>query len=158
MGARIDDLLARYDDDSGEEPGQRDAEILRSLPGVGRLVLATLLSEAHDPIRRRDVGALRAHSGVAPVTKRSGKGIIVTRRRAANKRLVNALAYWAGAALRNDPTSRAKYDALRARGHGHVRALRSVGDRLIYVACAMLASQTLFDPSLRSRGQWREAS
>lgn len=158
VGARIDDLLARYDDDSAEEPGQRDAEILRSIPGVGRLVLATLLSEAHDPIRRRDYQALRAHSGVAPVTRRSGKGIIVTRRRAANQRLVNALAYWAVAALRNDSASRAKYDALRARGHGHMRALRSVADRLIYVACAMLANQTPFDPSLRSRGQWQEAS
>ena len=37
-----------------------------------------------------------------------------------------------------DPASRAKYAALRARGHGHARALRSVADRPIAVACAML--------------------
>jgi transposase len=31
---------------SGQEPEPRDVTILRSLPGVGRIVLATLLAEA----------------------------------------------------------------------------------------------------------------
>jgi len=31
-----------------------------------------------------------------------------------------------------------------------MRALRSVGDRLLGVACAMLESQTLFDPGRRT--------
>ena len=52
-----------------------------------------------------------------------------------------------------DPVSRAKYDALRLRGHGHVRALRSVADRLLYVACAMLEEQTPYDPDRRGRGR-----
>ena len=34
--------------------GPSDAAILSSLPGVGRIVLATLLTEAHDPLKRRD--------------------------------------------------------------------------------------------------------
>ncbi|WP_373562082.1 transposase, partial [Sphingobium sp. IP1] len=40
--------------------------ILRSLPGVGRIVLATLLAEASDALQRRDYHALRCLSGVAP--------------------------------------------------------------------------------------------
>jgi len=60
---------------------------------------------------------------------------------------MNAAFYWAQTATQRDPTSRAKYAALRARGHGHARALRSVVDRLLYVACAMLENRTLFDPS-----------
>ena len=36
---------------SGQEPEQRDVTILRSLPGVGRIVLATLLAEAAEPLR-----------------------------------------------------------------------------------------------------------
>jgi hypothetical protein len=32
------------------------------------------------------------------------------------------------------------------RGHSHGRALRSVADRLLAVACAMLGQQTMFDP------------
>ena len=58
---------------------------------------------------------------------------------------------WAQTATQCDPTSRAKYQALRARGHGHARALRSVVDRLLYVACAMLENRTLFDPSFTEK-------
>ena len=83
---------------------------------------------------------------MAPVTRRSGKGITVTRRRAMHKRLNQALYHWARTAIQCDPVSRAKYDALRKRGHRHARALRSVGDRLLAVACAMLRSQTLYSP------------
>src|SRR4051794_4484859 len=50
-----------------------DAAILHSLPGVGLVTLATLLTEAAGPLARRDYAALRTLSGVAPVTKRSGK-------------------------------------------------------------------------------------
>jgi transposase len=136
---------------AGQRQGQRDVAILDSLPGVGRIILATLLTEAPEALQRRDYHALRTLSGAAPVTRRSGKSCIVVRRYACNKRLRNALYNWALAAIQRDATSRAKYDALRARGHGHARALRSVGDRLLYVACAMLKSGTLFDPSLASR-------
>jgi len=40
---------------------------------------------------------------------------------------------------------------LRARGHSHARALRSVVDRLLYVACAILEKGTLFDPSFAEK-------
>jgi hypothetical protein len=38
---------------------QRDVTILRSLPGVGRIVLATLVAEAQDALQRRNYHALR---------------------------------------------------------------------------------------------------
>ncbi|MCY4327153.1 MAG: IS110 family transposase, partial [Rhodobacteraceae bacterium] len=126
---------------------QRDVDILSSLPGVGRTVLATLLAEAYDPLQRRDYQALRCLSGVAPVTRRSGKSLNVVRRLAAHNRLRCALHHWAAVAVQHDTVSQAKYRALRDRGHGHARALRSVADRLLAVACAMLETQTLFDPS-----------
>ncbi len=140
-------LAANGDTGPGQNAEQRDVAILASLPGVGRIVLATLLAEAFDPLRRRDYHALRCLSGVAPVTKRSGKSKIVIRRLAAHRRLNNALYHGARVAVQRDPTSRAKYAALRKRGHGHARALRSVADRLLAVACAMLQQQTLFDPN-----------
>ncbi len=153
--AKIDRLTERLAD--GEEPvegqrkEQRDVTILRSLPGVGRIVLATLLAEAQDALRRRDYHALRCLSGVAPITKRSGKSKIVLMRQAAHVRLRNAVYHWARTAVQHDPRSRSKYAALRARGHGHGRALRSVGDRLLAVACAMLESRTLFNASLLAK-------
>ncbi|WP_164852588.1 transposase [Sinorhizobium meliloti] len=48
-------------------------EILASLPGTGRIVLAALLAEAFHALQRRDYAALRTLTGVAPVTKRSGQ-------------------------------------------------------------------------------------
>src|SRR5215469_15984335 len=79
------------------------------------------------------------------------KSCIVTRRLACNPRLQNALYHWARVAVQHDPRSRAKYAALRLRGHGHAPALRSVGDRLLNVACAMLRNGTQFNPSLESQ-------
>ncbi len=140
-------LAASGDAKPGQNAEQRDVTILASLPGVGRIILATLLAEAFDPLQRRDYHALRCLCGVAPVTRRSGKSKIVIRRLAAHRRLCNAAYHWARVAMKHDPTSRAKYAALRQRGHGHARALRSVADRLLAVACAMLQDQTLFDPN-----------
>jgi transposase len=135
----------------GQRQEHRDVTILDSLPGVGRTVLVTMLAEAPDALQRRDYHALRNLCGSAPVTRRSGKSCLVMRRRACNRRLRNAAFYWGQTATQCDPTSRAKYEALRARGHGHARALRSVVDRLLYVACAMLENGTLFDPSFAEK-------
>jgi transposase len=148
---RLDRLTIELARSQESEPGQvkqHDAEILASLPGVGRIVLATLLAEAWEVLQRRDYAALRSLTGVAPVTKRSGKSLIVIRRQACHPRLANAVYHWARVAVQRDRTSRAKYAALRARGHSHGRALRSVADRLLNVACAMLKTGTTFNPSL----------
>ena len=147
---QLDALTARLIPAEEAEPGQtkqHDVEILASLPGVGRIVLATLLAEAFDALQRRDYAALRSLTGVAPVTKRSGKSRIVIRRQARHGRLANAVYHWARVAIQHDPKSRAKYTALRSRGHSHGRALRSVADRLLNVACAMLKTGTTFNPS-----------
>lgn len=145
---RLTDRLAAPDgDDAGQPAEQRDVTILRSSPGVGRIVLATLLAEASHPLQHRDYHALRCLAGAAPVTRRSGKSTLVLMRRAVNVRLRNALYHWARIAVQRDHRSKLKYAALRARGHSHARALRSVGDRLLAMACAMLRNRTAFDPA-----------
>ena len=124
-----------------------DAAILLSIPGIGTKVLATLLAEGGEALRQRDYEALRCLCGVAPVTRRSGKSLVVSRRLAAHGRLRDATYHWARTDAQRDEASREKYEALRARGHGHARALRSVADRLLKVACAMLRAGTVFDPA-----------
>jgi transposase len=145
---RLDQLCAAIEDAAESAPGQiceqRDMAILRSCPGLGRITIATLLAEACEPLRRRDYNVLRLLSGVAPVTRRSGKSLIVLRRLACNNRLRNAVYHWARVAIQHDPTSRQRYAALRHRGHSHGRALRSVGDRLLYVLCTLLERQMFF--------------
>ncbi len=79
------------------------------------------------------------------VTRRSGKSLIVKRRLAAHKRLRSMESgHWPAAVQRASRLPGEIPAALRARGHGHARALRSVADRLIAVACAMLTNQTEF--------------
>jgi transposase len=147
---RLDELCAAIEAAAETAPGQiceqRDVAILRSCPGLGRITIATLLAEACEPLRRRDYHALRTLAGVAPVTRRSGKSCTVVRRHACNNRLRNALYHWARVAIVHDPNGKQRYAVLRQRGHSHARALRSVGDQLLYVLCTLLQHQTLFNP------------
>jgi len=151
---RLDDLCTKLEASPPAAPGQvceqRDVAILRSCPGLGRITIATLLAEAWEPLQQRDYHVLRVLSGAAPVTRRSGKQRIVIRRHACNKRLANAVFHWSRVAVQHDPASRQCYAALRRRGHSHTRALRSVGDRLLYVLCTLLERQTLFDLDYKS--------
>ena len=80
------------------------------------------------------------------MTRRSGKQRLVIRRLACNRRLQNAVHHWSRIAIQHDAAARRRYDALRQRGHGHARALRSVGDRLLYALCTTLKRQTPYDP------------
>ena len=144
----LDRLCAKLEAEenpSGQSFEQCDVTILRSWPGIGRINLATLLAEATEPLRRRDYHALRALAGVAPVTRQSGKQRIVSRRFACNRRLQSAVHHWSRVAIQHDAVARRRYDALRQRGHGHARALRSVGDRLLSALCTTLKRQTLYN-------------
>jgi transposase len=145
---KLDELCTALSESASatEHSGPGDAAILSSLPGVGTVTLATLLTEAAGPLGRRDYAALRTLSGVAPVTKRSGKTCIVVMRYAAQVRLRQAVFHWARVAVLNDPKSRSRYEALRTRGHSYGRALRGVADRLLGVACVLLQRRALFDP------------
>ena len=116
-------LAGTEESEPGQRPEQRDVTILRSLPGVGRIVLATLLAEAWEPLRRRDYHALRSLCGVAPVTRRSGKRCVVVMRQACHMRLRTA------ARIQHDPVSRGRYAEPLKRCHSHGRALRTVADR-----------------------------
>lgn len=149
---RLLETLAGADGTDGEPYEHRDVEILRSLPGVGRMVTATMLAEAAGPLADRDYGTLRAYGGAAPVTKRSGKrAYFVHMRYACKGRLRQALYHWARTSIQHDDAARAYYDALRSRGHAHARALRSVADRWLRILVAMLRTRSLYDPS-RLRG------
>jgi transposase len=146
----VDALLAAVSMPSGESESRehRDAEILQSLPGVGRMVAATMLAEAGDLLAARDYGTLRTYGGAAPVTKRSGKrSFTVHIRYACHTRVRQALFHWARTSIQHDPSARAYYDSLRRRGHRHARALRSVADRWLRILIAMLRTGSLYDAS-----------
>lgn len=152
LAARIQSVLeelAAAPSAQGQRSQHRDVTLILSLPGVGRVVAATMLAEAAQALAERDYHALRAYAGIAPVTRRSGKQMLVRMRYACNARVRNATYHWARVSVQHDALSCAHYHRLRARGHSHGRALRGVADRLLTVLCAMLRTQTLYEPTRR---------
>jgi transposase len=148
-GHRLEKLLEQMaaEGAQGQKREHRDVEILRSLPGIGRVVAATMLAEASQPLAERNYHALRSHAGIAPVTKQSGKRKLVVMRYACNPRLRNALYHWARVSSQHDPSTKAHYIALRQRGHNAARAWRGVADRLLRILVSMLQHKTLYDPN-----------
>lgn len=144
----LDEMAAPISADEPEK--HRDAKVLLSLPGVGRRIGATMLSEASQALADRDYHALRSYAGVAPVTRQSGKKLAVVMRRSCNERLRNAFYHWSRVSTQCDPRSKEHYTELRAKGHSHGRALRGVSDRLLAVLIAMLKSGTIYEASRRT--------
>lgn len=142
---QIDALLAALEIEPGQQNEHRDVQILRSLPGVGRVVAATMLAEAAQALAARDYNVLRALSGVAPITRQSGKSAHVEMRRGCNLRLRNAVYHWSRVCTMADGHWCARYRALRRRGQTHGRALRAIADRLLGRLVAMLRDRTLYD-------------
>ena len=151
--------LAEKEPPAGQESEHRDVTVLLSLPGVGWKVAATMLVEASQALVTRDYPALRSLTGVAPVNKQTGKNKRgrAEMRRAANNRLRNAVYHWSRVASQTDEGTRAQYRALRAKGHSHGRALRSVGDRNLRLLVALLRTGSLYDPN-RPRNAGHDAA
>ncbi len=150
LARRIEAILEEL---AAPEEGQsehRDAAILLSLPGLGRKVAATMLSEASQAIAERDYHALRCYGGAAPITEQSGKKKLVFMPRSVNLRLRNALYHWSRTSIVWDPDSKRTYAQLRARGHSHGRALRTMADRSLKVLISMLRHNTLYDVQRRA--------
>jgi transposase len=104
-----------------------DADIFASFPGAGA-VCAPRLAAAFGTDRSRWASAteVQAHSGIAPVTKRSGKTRSVHHRLACPKFVKQTFHEFADQSIRFSRWARAYYDQQRARGNGHHAALRAL--------------------------------
>lgn len=153
VAKRIEAVLEDMASSDPQSYEHRDVTLLRSLPGIGRVIAATMLAEASQALAERDYHALRAYAGTAPVTRQSGKKCSVNMRQACNGRLRHALYHWARVSSQFDPRSREHYQRLRQAGHSHGRALRGVADRLLAVLIAILNTGLPFDPQRRVQQQ-----
>ena len=146
LRSEIDQLEALMNQDFELHP---DAEILRSLPGLGPTLGARVLAElGDDPTRYNNARARKNYAGTSPVTRSSGKWQVVTRRTACNRRLTDALMLGARCSLNVSPGCRQYYDQLRARGQGHNQALRMLANRLVGILHGCLRTGRLYDEAL----------
>jgi transposase len=125
-----------------------DASIFLSFTGIGPVVAAALIAEMGDDRSRfPTVEVLLAETGLAPVTKASGRTRQVRFRYAANRRMRHVIDWWMFIAAREDPWSKAIYEAGRARGQGKYRALRGLGARWVRILWRCWTDHTAYDPA-----------
>jgi transposase len=126
-----------------------DAEIYRSLPGLGVVLGARVLGEfGDDPTRFDNPRARKNYAGTAPITITSGKRKVVLARVARNHRLADACYLWAFTALTHSPGARKYYMQLRARQKTKSQALRALANRLVGILHACLSQGCCFQEGL----------
>ena len=129
VGARVDELLDRIP----------EAQLLLSMPGVGRVTAATFVSEVPDVGAFASAAKLAAYAGLAPRVRQSGRSLnSVTKPRAGNRRLKRALVLSAARSVDFCEESRAYYDRKRSEGRCHYSAVVALARRRINVMYAML--------------------
>ncbi|MFD6650638.1 IS110 family transposase [Micromonospora chalcea] len=144
--ASIDHLSAAVETAFQQHP---DYEIITSFPGIAVQAGARLLGEiGDDPTRFSDARSLKAFAGAAPVTRASGRSLVVSQRRIKNDRLAAVGFTWGLSALNQSPGARAHYDRRRTAGDGHAAAFRHLFNR--FLGC--------LHHCLRTRQHYRETT
>jgi len=141
--AQIGQLETQLADRFEQHP---DAKIIRSLPGLGMILGARVLAEfGDDPDRFGDAKSRKNYAGTSPITKASGRHLVVLARHARNRRLADACYQWAFAAITASPGARVYYDQRRTAGDTHHRALRALANRLVGILHGCLRHHTPYD-------------
>jgi transposase len=126
LDQQIQDLYAQHP----------DAEIFASLPGAGQALAPRLLAAfGADRERFTEAEEMQRYSGIAPVTKRSGKMKLVQRRLARPKFVCQSFHEFAKSSILWSSWARAYYEQQRRRGkeyHEAIRALAYKWIRIIY--------------------------
>lgn len=143
---QIDELAQELSDRFEQHP---DAKIIRSLPGLGPVLGARALGEFGDePTRYADARARKNYATTSPVTRASGKQLVVAARRGGNRRLGDVCLRWALCAIQSSPGARRYYDALRVRQKTNTQALRAVANRLVGILHSCLAKRAYYDEDI----------
>jgi transposase len=145
----LNSQLADYDDAIAAAVAEHpDAAIFASFPGVGPVLTGVLLAEiGEDRARFPAPTVLLAESGLAPVTRASGRSRNVRFRYAANTRLREAAMWWAYNSMKDVPWAAAAFrDARDHRGQRYHRALRGIAARWMRVLWTCWTTNTPYHP------------
>ncbi len=125
-----------------------DAPLFVALPGAGDALAPRLLAAFGSDRNRFDSAApLQALSGIAPVTKRSGKRSSVQRRLACPKFLKQTFHEFADHSRKKSPWARAYYDMQRAKEKGHHATIRALAFKWIRILHRCWKDRTPYDES-----------
>lgn len=137
--AQAEDALAEATRTAFQE--HPDSAIFTSFPGLGELPAARVLGEiGDDRARFADARGLKANAGAAPMTRASGKKLLVLHRAVKNYRLAAVGYLWTFAAIRLSTGARVHYDRRRLAGDRHAAAQRNLFNR--FLGCLYYCLQT----------------
>jgi transposase len=123
-----------------------DSHLFTSLRGAGPALAPRLLCAfGSQRDRWENADSLAAFSGIAPVTKKSGKLCHVHRRFACPKYLRQTFHEFADSARKYCPWSKARYRMLRDRGMKHHAALRKIARSWIRILFRVWQTRIPFD-------------
>ncbi len=124
--------------------------VLHTIPGVGKVLAAIILSEIGDIHRFASPGKLVAFTGIDPSIKQSG-GFIGTHSHMSKRGspyLRRAIWLVAFATSKYNPVLSAFYQKKRSEGKAHGTSLGAVSRKLLYTIFALLKSGQAYDPNL----------
>jgi transposase len=120
-----------------------------SIPGVGKVTAAIILSEIGDINRFSEPAKLVAFAGIDPTVKQSGdfQGTKNKMSKRGSSYLRRAAWISANVASFHDPVLSAFYKKKRSEGKPHLVAVGAVARKLLYIVFALLKSGKLYDPT-----------
>ena len=145
--SQMDQLHKQIDQHINRHPElKQDRELLESIPGIGGLTALWILAELPDVTQFASADAAAAYAGINPVEYSSGKSVRKRTRisKRGNARLRRALYMPALSAARFNPSCKALYERLIARGMAQKAAICAVMRKLLMIAYGVLKSKQRF--------------
>lgn len=126
-----------------------DQKIFRALPGAGDALVPRLIAAfGSDRDRYGSAEEIQCQSGIAPVTRRSGKTEHVSRRYACPKFLRQTFHEFANHARKWSPWSAAFYRQKRQAGCKHHAAVRALAFKWIRIIFRLWKTHSIYDETL----------
>jgi transposase len=149
LEAAIKNIAVNIDNHIDTYPAlSKNAELLRSIPGIGAVSVATLLGEVGDITKFEGVKQFTSFVGIAPVEYTSGSSINKRSRisKRGNARIRHCLYMATMIAVRVNPVLREFYRRLLERGKGKKVALIASMRKLLHMIWGVLKNQCMFEP------------
>lgn len=141
--ARFDQILAQHFASHPEH------DLYESFPGAGPVYAPRLLTAlGTDRTRWESSTDVQCHSGIAPVTEKSGKSCWVHRRLACSNFVRQTFHEFAAQSIRYSTWARAYYDQMRGRGLRHPAAIRALAFKWIRIIYRCWRDQKPYDEQI----------
>lgn len=147
--AKLDKKIAKAI--ARDEQMKADAELLRTIPGVGPVVVATVFAELGDLRRFARARQLTAFAGLAPRRRQSGTSLDtggpISKIGSSRGRRVLLPAVWAALRARGGDCFRLRLERLLKGGKSRLQGHNALMRQMLVLMRAMLISGEPFDPA-----------